>query len=948
MARTHKYLNHLLQHVGITPACSEEERAAAELIAGIYRNHGFEPEIQEFDAPTFERLPLVVGAVLTLLGVVLSFVGDVWGFIGFVFAGLGCALFVLDKLGRTPAFLKGPVAPSQNVIAYHKATGPLASPRNRPVVVVAHYDSPRTDLLFRPAFARLRPIVLQAAPVAAVVAAAALLLSLFPFPGAAGTAFKVIALLAALLVAFYAATILLNKFVLPYTTGSVCNKSSLAALLGVMDAVSPFPGGEEFPDDVPFEDFRATHMARRAEPEGEEIYLDEDAERADVEGSEGSEPAEDLAGETDVFTVAPDLQLLEDDLGATFAMDIETMGTEVVELPVEPAEDESDEHAAQPDEASQEGEPASEEAGEAGHVNAAGNFRYGAETIRSLGMVSEHCKIVYEEGDDVEVSEGTPRKHVARIPSESDEATSEPTPAEDEDSADDELAVFANLDFGEEEDLPEEELPAGEEALVELPAAEAEADGESAASDEPAEEAAPAEEPADTGEGSEPADNAETDGEKPADAVHADEEPEKASRFSSELASFDPSEVDTPVSFDSHFPVLADGSVEEPEEDASPASREVPASVEPAAAAGSTQRFTPDQLKSAQDAAVEALMREISPQAPEPTPAPVQPTAPAAPAAPAQRPSNPLGRRSALFDLPDPSAAPSDPFAAPSAASPAPAAVPSVPQVEASSQEATADRTQLQVIDGPAASAPAPASQGAAFEVISAPQPKQEKPRRGLGKLFGRKKQQEESMGDWLGVGDDFDAKSSGRDIGTWDNFEDDGWKGGAASADGASEEDMVEAIASMGDDELLGHDIWFVATGASECGQAGAHVFLDAHRDKLRGVFLINLDSVGAGEPSILVTEGSRRVYKGDRRIAGLLNQVSGDFHRPFSSADMPCLDTDATAAMVRSLRSATVAGVEDGHLACSHCELDLPENVSPENVATVAEVVTEVIRRS
>ena len=30
MANTKKYLSHLLQNTGITPACSEEERAAAE------------------------------------------------------------------------------------------------------------------------------------------------------------------------------------------------------------------------------------------------------------------------------------------------------------------------------------------------------------------------------------------------------------------------------------------------------------------------------------------------------------------------------------------------------------------------------------------------------------------------------------------------------------------------------------------------------------------------------------------------------------------------------------------------------------------------------------------------------------------------------------------------------------------------------------------------------
>ena len=50
MANTQKYLAHLLQDEKITPACSEEERVAAQELAGIFKDHGFNPEIQEFDA----------------------------------------------------------------------------------------------------------------------------------------------------------------------------------------------------------------------------------------------------------------------------------------------------------------------------------------------------------------------------------------------------------------------------------------------------------------------------------------------------------------------------------------------------------------------------------------------------------------------------------------------------------------------------------------------------------------------------------------------------------------------------------------------------------------------------------------------------------------------------------------------------------------------------------
>lgn len=202
-------------------------------------------------------------------------------------------------------------------------------------------------------------------------------------------------------------------------------------------------------------------------------------------------------------------------------------------------------------------------------------------------------------------------------------------------------------------------------------------------------------------------------------------------------------------------------------------------------------------------------------------------------------------------------------------------------------------------------------------------------------------------MSEWLGVDDSFDAKSTGNDIGSWDNF-DDGWKGGAAGYDGATEEELREAVADMGDDELLGHDIWFVATGASENGNAGIRAFLDAHRDKLRGVFLINLESVGAGQLAMLATEGEQRVFKGDKRIMKLVQQVSSDFHRECATVDMPYVTTDAHVAMGMSLRSLTIGGVEGTGFALAHTEEDQPYNVDTDNVAFVSDVVTEVIRRS
>ena len=96
-----------------------------------------------------------------------------------------------------------------------------------------------------------------------------------------------------------------------------------------------------------------------------------------------------------------------------------------------------------------------------------------------------------------------------------------------------------------------------------------------------------------------------------------------------------------------------------------------------------------------------------------------------------------------------------------------------------------------------------------------------------------------------------------------------DDWKGGAApsaenredtdSEDAAaiSEDDLRNAVLSLSDDELIAHDIWFVALGASDFDHAGMREFLSKHRTDIRGAFLITLTAlVLVHSPSLRMKE--------------------------------------------------------------------------------------------
>ncbi len=1029
MANTQNYINHLLQNTGITPACSEEERLAAEDIAQIFRNHGFDPEVQEFNAPAPSRMAFAVTGILAFAGALLMGIGGGIGLVGTLLAIVGAVLYVLERTGRPVISRLGKTGVSQNVIAYHKASGPLASPRNRPVVVVAHYDSPRAELLAREPYAPYRALIAKLLPIATIAPAAIAILRILPLPGALKVLLWIVAILASLVALANAANIISNRFVLPYTSGSVCNKSSVAAMLGAMDNVAPYQGENEFPDDIPFDTYfgeqkrRAEEMARAAaeyaaaqqqNDYGNTIEYEEPAYTEDEygqpvapEGEQGEAFDEQIDGfegasadETLIGVIAPESQ--------------------VQDIPAEePVADESAAESAEEPAAAEQAEPEPKL-----YRNAAGNIRFGSDAIRALGMLPESCTLDYEEGEEP-TFEPAPQPDPV-VAAQPDEANAVETEADAETAIDPAagLDVMAPAPAPEELDNTEDDYDAYPQRVsyesdtdfsAELPVTTPHADIASAfssigagashffkgafekgkklvddfeekraAAREAAEREAAAQQQAAEAERERAAQEFEqNDAEQPvsvdvADATTSFEAPQPSpADVAGETATFETQQpVDSTVSFDATMTfekqgtaiaeplsapvedepaapdtvedqsvaeqVAADSSEQEPEpvapeapqaDESRPYSTQIFTMPAPSDPGATVANAAPSQAET-----VDALMAQISSQAsprpnmnvPDPAsaPAPMPSASPLAsvpdPSMPSMQQAN-VASRTSLFDLPDPSAQVNDPFA--TAQGPEPTSAPVVPPMPVSS-----DVQPLETISAPAAPAAKPQ-------------------KRGLGGLFGRKKKNEQdSMSDWLGVEDDYDAKKSGRGIGSWDNFEDDddGWKGGATSSDGASAEDMLAAVASMGDDELLGHDIWFVATGASDCDGAGMKAFLAAHRDKLRGVFFINLESIGAGRLSVVTVEGEQQLLKGDRRIMNLVNKVCKSFHVDCGAFEMPYAKTDAYAALEASRRALTIAGVDGPRLACAHTEDDLPYNVNPTNIATVSEVVTEVIRRS
>lgn len=841
MAMTHDYLDYLNQRVGIAPANSQEELQAAETIASLMGQHDVEPVIEEFDVPSVSGLVPAIISIAMFLGALVSGFGvGALTLIGFLLAAVPAVLALMRAFGREPSLAIGPSARSQNVIAVHRATGPLVIKGSRPIVVVAHYDTPHENFLYSTAIAPYLPLISRvSAPCSYAVAACAFVQLLGFIPAPARIVFWVLGILASLPAVLLAVGAIYER-VSPCTLGANDNKASVASLLGVMENVRP-SGLVPTPRPV-------VEPEPEAPEEGPEETASEDG------GYPAAEPA-----------------------GATVPEEPATAPAPAPSAPFTPAEK-------------------------------VVGVRHGAEVLRALGVLPEGCEIEYDLPPVVEAApapEPAPVRAAAPAtlpidvpaPAPSPEPIPmaafdfEPEPEEERDSTSplDTIRQVAGGLLGRVTEMARSIIPApadgADDAATPLPSDEGQESGPAAAS-------APMEEPQPTPAAEAP--------EQPADPQAAPAETvEETAPFTA--VSDDQTTRDELLSTGRFSLVMDD---------------ETSHGVGPKDSSGLSELGdTADSLDATQPTAPVAAPRPKAPEDPEWGKTDYRPQV-----------SN-IARRATLFDLPDPNENTVDPLGSTGKTRPTnpSTASESLPVITAADLQS--DEQPLEDEEG----------QGA--------------PQGGLSGLLGRAK----------GLFSRLTTQGSAEpEDGSGDNEGDDPmWRGGAAARGGLrlvedeeaapTEEELRDAVLSLGDDELLAHDIWFVALGASALDHAGMRSFLSKHRRDVRGAFVVNLDCVGAGDLTVLTREGADVPRRSDRRLGRLLANAARDLHVEMGQARYDWTSTDAHPAMRSSMRAATIMGLnENGLPALSRTLDDVAENVSGDQAHAVAEIVTEMIRRS
>lgn len=919
MAMTHDYMDYLNEKVGICPAGSQEELQAADTIADLMRQHDVEPSIEEFDAKSFGGTVTALLYALMFVGIVLGGIGvSVLTVIGFVLAVGPAALFILKYFGHDFISPLGPTTRSQNVVAFHKACGPNVIKGNRPIVIVAHYDSPHENVLRTSAVAPYIPLIWRVSKYCVLVVGVCMLFQPLAFlPEAFRRFLWVIGILAALPLAVLGVTGVLEHFS-DCTDGANDNKSGVAAMLGVLENVRP--SGLESVHGVETVDDAVEAMQQAAEAAAAPTAQPE-LPVEDFAAEQYGEPAAAPAPEPVTPTPAP----------------VETYGV-----------------------------------------------RHGAEVVKSLGMLPEGCEVEYVEPEPVVVAAPAPvaspeparpaaRTLIAPTPVAADFAPSE-------DDQEPEFAPLSNDGFDVETPAPyTEDKPSPVESVLsffrsakdrivsagksagQMIESRRAADGDQ--DDSPADDI-PVAEYEELGD-EQPVDSADVSAAMPTDnLIPFDEEPENGQEPEFEPESEEQDAPSTTAVLDADQTASAtariDTSADETAEVTAVASP-LPgtADQQPAddgkkddgeSGDGSSVNF--DGLSDGKT--LDPDNTGLTAESDSDGTAPMQAAATPKPAAPDDpewgkstfRPqATDVARRATLFDLPDPSAAGNDPFGTD----------PNAPKVSSASSYAAPQGGVVTQDSGQMPVQPVAAK----FETISAPSPEADAEFEALRSADAKR------------AGDGVFGKLKGL-FGSSDKDDDSdkpakhgGWKGGAAPRAGLrmvdddfeagmvegapSEADLREAVLGLGDDDLISHDIWFVALGASDCDHAGMRAFLAEHRKQIRGSFVINLDSVGAGDLTMLSREGLLITRRADRRMLRMMSTIANDLHIPMGKAKYDWSATDATPAMLSSLRAMTIMGTDaSGFRALSCTPDDVPENVVPEQAVAVAEAVTELIRRS
>jgi len=175
---------------------------------------------------------------------------------------------------------------------------------------------------------------------------------------------------------------------------------------------------------------------------------------------------------------------------------------------------------------------------------------------------------------------------------------------------------------------------------------------------------------------------------------------------------------------------------------------------------------------------------------------------------------------------------------------------------------------------------------------------------------------------------------------------------GSGATVPGASDNasgvaaciDLARALSA---EPLPEVDVILALVGGEEAGMGGMAAFLDSRSDILRSgeVFVLGLDTLGAGTPIVCTGEGAMREQRYREGDVVLVEHGARIAAAPVPERWRIGAWTDPILAVHRGIASASLLSMGPGYFPHYHHPTDLPEHVDWESVAACARIAAGTI---
>ena len=140
--------------------------------------------------------------------------------------------------------------------------------------------------------------------------------------------------------------------------------------------------------------------------------------------------------------------------------------------------------------------------------------------------------------------------------------------------------------------------------------------------------------------------------------------------------------------------------------------------------------------------------------------------------------------------------------------------------------------------------------------------------------------------------------------------------------------------------------EVWFVALGAELGVHDGMRSFLEEHENELRGAILIDLDALGAGDLTMIETEGVSDQVKVSSRLTRYARKASQASGVSIRSGSMNWTDSAAAYAMRHGIQAMHLVGMSGKKPARLGELADTVENVSQDKLIENTNFVMEILK--